>query len=37
MHGKVKSYADGRIFTSNFLNLVSYEKIETNKQMEEEN
>lgn len=37
LHGKVRKYADGRIFTSNFLNLVSYEKIKTNTQMEEEN
>lgn len=37
LHGKVRKYADGRTFTSNYLNLVSYEKIETNKQMEEEN
>ena len=26
VHGKVKKYADGRKFTSNFLNLMSYEK-----------
>ena len=37
LHGKVRKYADGLIFTSNFLNLVSYEKIKTNTQMEEEN
>lgn len=29
LHGKVRKYADGRTFTSNFLNLVSYEKVET--------
>lgn len=37
LHGKEKIYDDGRVFNTNFLNLVSYEKIETNKQMEEEN
>ena len=37
LHGKVRKYADGRIFTSNCINLVSYEKIKTNTQMEEEN
>ena len=37
LHGKVRYYVDRRILTSNFLNLVSYEKIKTNTQMEEEN
>lgn len=27
LHGKVKTYADGRSFTSNYLNLMSYERL----------